>query len=60
MCQVAGFEQLLAYRLLLPQEGGGGRPAATAWDVGMKAAKIGATTVGIGALFALTGVPASF
>lgn len=55
---VANFEHLLAYQLLLPMEADGQRPkrAATAWENSIWAAKIGATTVGIGALFALTGV----
>ncbi|CAL8467974.1 g7512 [Coccomyxa elongata] len=54
---VANFEHLLAYQLLLPPEPDGQRRkrAATAWENSIWAAKIGATTVGIGALFALTG-----
>ncbi|BDA42345.1 probable transmembrane and coiled-coil domain-containing protein 4 at C-terminar half [Coccomyxa sp. Obi] len=54
---VANFEHLLAYQLLLPLEPDGQQPkrAATAWENSIWAAKIGATTVGIGALFALTG-----
>lgn len=53
--QVAAYEQLLAYRLLLPNGGNGARPPTNAWEVGLRAAAIGATTVGVGALFALTG-----
>ncbi|KAK9909726.1 hypothetical protein WJX75_006627 [Coccomyxa subellipsoidea] len=55
---VANFEHLLAYQLLLPADEPDGRHkkrAATAWENSVWAAKIGATTVGIGALFALTG-----
>ena len=57
---VANFEHLLAYQLLLPADEPDGRKkrAATAWENSVWAAKIGATTVGIGALFALTGAPA--
>lgn len=53
---VANFEHLLAYQLLLPQEPGQvrNRPT-TAWEQGLWAAKVGATTVGVGALFAVTG-----
>lgn len=57
---VANFEHLLAYQLLLPADEPDGRHqkrAATAWENSVWAAKIGATTVGIGALFALTGAP---
>jgi hypothetical protein len=53
---VANFEHLLAYQLLLPEEHG--KPSArlrTAWEQGIWAAKVGATTVGVGALFAVTG-----
>lgn len=55
---VANFEHLLAYQLLLPAQPDSPTRktrAATAWENSIWAAKVGATTVGIGALFALTG-----
>ncbi len=52
--QAATLERLLAYQLLLPA--GPAAPAGpTAWQRGLRAAKIGATGVGVGALFAVTG-----
>eukprot|EP00884_Botryococcus_braunii_P013340 jgi/Botrbrau1/22006/Bobra.0024s0022.1 len=53
--KVAAYEQLLAYRLLLPNGHQDTRVPTNAWEIGVRAAKIGATTVGIGALFALSG-----
>ena len=55
--QVATFERLLAYQLMLP-EGLCTKAEMTSWQCGIRAAKIGATGVGIGALFAVTGAPA--
>ena len=52
---VANFEHLLAWQLALPRDRSGARRPATAWEQAAWAAKIGATTVGIGALFAVTG-----
>lgn len=55
--QVATLERLLAYQVMLP-EGLCAKAEMTSWQRGIRAAKIGATGVGIGALFALTGGPA--
>jgi len=52
--QAATLERLLAYQLLLPA-GPAAQAGPTAWQRGLRAAKIGATGVGVGALFAVTG-----
>ena len=52
---VVNFECLLVYRLLLPPEEAS-KAKATPWDQGMRAAKIGAASLGIGAIFAVTGM----
>lgn len=52
---VGNFEHLLAYQVLLPAQPGDPKKQGTAWEQGLWAAKVGATTVGIGALFAVTG-----
>ena len=51
---VVNFECLLVYRLLLPPEEAS-KAKSTPWDQGMRAAKIGAASLGIGAIFAVTG-----
>ncbi|KAK9845449.1 hypothetical protein WJX81_006684, partial [Elliptochloris bilobata] len=52
--KVATFERLLAYQLMLPERLCA-KAELTAWQRGIRAAKIGATGVGIGAMFAVTG-----
>ena len=42
-------------QVLLPSQAGGAKKYSNVWEQGLWAAKIGATTVGIGALFAVTG-----
>ena len=51
---VVNFECLLVYRLLLPPEEAS-KAKSTPWDQGVRAAKIGAASLGIGAIFAVTG-----
>ncbi len=51
---VVNFECLLVYRLLLPPEEAS-KAKHNPWDQGIRAAKIGAASLGIGAIFALTG-----
>ena len=46
----------LAYQVLLPSQPGDSKRNSNAWEQGLWAAKVGATTVGIGALFAITGI----
>ena len=46
----------LAYQVLLPSQPGDSKKNSNAWEQGLWAAKVGATTVGIGALFAITGI----
>ena len=52
---VVNFECLLVYRLLLPPEEAS-TVHLTPWDHGIRAAKIGAASLGIGAIFAVTGL----
>ena len=52
--KVTNFECLLVYQLMLPSEDKGRAPA-TPWEHSLRAAKIGAAALGIGALFAVTG-----
>ena len=55
--RVVGFECLLVYQLMLPQgEGGHKRAQMTPWERSMRAAKIGAATLAVGGVFALTGL----
>ena len=42
-------------QVLLPAQPGDAKKHSNAWEQGLWAAKVGATTVGIGALFAVTG-----
>lgn len=51
---VANFECLLVYRLMLPPEEAA-KAGVHPWDQSIRVAKIGAATVGIGALFAVSG-----
>jgi hypothetical protein len=46
---------LLRMQVLLPDHPGDAKKHSNAWEQGLWAAKVGATTVGIGALFAVTG-----
>ena len=58
--RVVGFECLLVYQLMLPQgEGGPPRAQMTPWEKSMRAAKIGAATLAVGGVFALTGLHSS-
>ena len=52
--KVTNFECLLVYQLMLPSEEKRRAPA-TPWEHSLRAAKIGAAALGIGALFAVTG-----
>lgn len=52
---MANFECLLVYRLMLPPEESG-KASLSSWDHSLRAAKIGAATLGIGAIFAVTGL----
>lgn len=49
------FECLLVHRLLLPPEEAS-KAKANPWEQGVRAAKIGAASLGIGAIFAVTGI----
>ena len=46
---------LLRMQVLLPAQPGDAKKHSNAWEQGLWAAKVGVTTVGIGALFAVTG-----
>ena len=52
--KVTNFECLLVYQLMLPSEDKGRAPA-NPWEHSLRAAKICAAALGIGALFAVTG-----
>lgn len=54
---IADMRNIFAWQVLLPAQPGAGEKQGTAWEQGLWAAKVGATTVGIGALFAVTGWP---
>lgn len=51
---VVNFECLLVYRLLLPPEDAC-KASLGSWEHGVRAAKIGAASLGIGAIFAVSG-----
>lgn len=48
-----------AAQVLLPSQPGDAKKHSNTWEQGLWAAKVGATTVGIGALFAVTGAEVS-
>ena len=54
---IPNVTEMFAWQVLLPAQPGAGKKQGTAWEQGLWAAKVGATTVGIGALFAVTGWP---
>lgn len=55
--RVVGFECLLVYQLMVPQgEGGHQRAQMTPWERSVRAATIGAATLAVGGVFALTGI----